>query len=139
MSTAHESTPYPRHSGHGTPHVLVVDDDQAVAQPIASYFRRLGCATDVASEREEAEALAVYRRYDLAILDLHFASWGGPGGLDVLDEIGEHSPGTAVVVLSGHVTHDTLGGAPGRPHRALEAAASLRDRPRGLRFPGEAR
>jgi PleD family two-component response regulator len=95
MRTAHESTPYPGHSGHGTPHVLVVDDDQAVAQPIASYFRRLGCATDVASEREEAEALAVYRRYDLAILDL--------------------------------------------PCRALEAAAALRDRPRGLRLPGEAR
>jgi CheY-like chemotaxis protein len=99
--------------------VLVVDDDPAIAMPIARYFQGLGCSADVACEREEAEALAVHRRYDLAILDLHLTSWGGPGGLDVLAEIGEYSPRTAVVVLSGHVTDDTLREAERRGARAV--------------------
>jgi len=119
MSTAYESMSNPTLGGRVAPLVLVVDDDDAVALPIARYFRRLGCVTDVANEREEAEALAVYRRYDLAILDLHLASWGGPGGLDVLDEIRERSPGTTVVVLSGHVTDETLREAERRGARAV--------------------
>jgi len=99
--------------------VLVVDDDRAVALPIAHYFRRLGWSADVASERAEAEALAAHRRYDLAILDLHLAPWGDAGGLDVLDEIGEASPRTAVVMLSGHVSDDARREAERRGARAV--------------------
>jgi DNA-binding response OmpR family regulator len=101
--------------------VLVVDDDQAVALPIARYFRRLGWSADVASERAEAEALAAHRRYDLAILDLHLAPWGDAGGLEVLAEIGEASPRTPVVMLSGHVSDDARKEAERRGARAVLA------------------
>ena len=124
------------------PVVLVVDDDQAVALPIARYFRGLGWSADVASEREEAEALAAHRRYDLAILDLHLAPWGGAGGLEVLDEIGETSPSTAVVMLSGHFSDDAAREAERRGARAVLAkpqplpelarlASALLEAPRG--------
>jgi CheY-like chemotaxis protein len=102
-----------------TPVVLVVDDDRAVALPIARYFRRLGWTADVASERAEAEALAAHRRYDLAILDLHLAPWGDAGGLEVLDEIGEASPRTPVVMLSGHFSADAMREAERRGARAV--------------------
>src|SRR5262245_60032613 len=104
-----------------TPVVLVVDDDRAVALPIARYFRRLGWSADVASDRAEAEALAAHRRYDLAILDLHLAPWGDAGGLEVLDEIGEASPRTAVVMLSGHVSDAARREAERRGARAVLA------------------
>src|SRR5262249_32904507 len=103
------------------PVVLVVDDDRAVALPIARYFRRLGWTADVASERAEAEALAAHRHYDLAILDLHLAPWGDAGGLEVLDEIGEASPRTPVLMLSGHISDDARREAERRGARAVLA------------------
>jgi CheY-like chemotaxis protein len=88
------------------PRVLLVDDEPAISIPMASYFRQLGCSTQVAGEAEEAAALAVHRRYDLAILDLRLTRWGGGEGLQVIEEIRRGSPGAAIVVLSAYVDDD---------------------------------
>ena len=86
------------------PHLLIVDDEEAVAYPLSQFFRARGCHVDMAMELEEAEALVSHRRYDLAILDISLSNLRATAGLDVLREIRRRSPGTAVIVLSGHVS-----------------------------------
>jgi DNA-binding response OmpR family regulator len=84
--------------------VLLVDDERAIAQPIAAYLGQRGWITDIACEPEEAEALAMHRRYDLAILDLCLTPWGGSEGLAVLRELRERCPGAVIIVLSAYVS-----------------------------------
>ncbi|HET7294667.1 MAG TPA: response regulator [Vicinamibacteria bacterium] len=88
------------------PRLLILDDEEAIAHPMARFFRQLGCQADVACEAEEAAALVDHRRYDLAILDLRLNSYGGAEGLDVLREIRRTNPGTAVIVLSAFVSDE---------------------------------
>jgi CheY-like chemotaxis protein len=84
--------------------VLLMDDELAVAYPMARYFRSLGCEVDVASEAEEAAALATHRQYDLAVLDLRLTGLSGAEGLDVLREIRRRDLCVTVVVLSAYVS-----------------------------------
>ena len=81
-----------------------MDDEQAVAYPMARYFRSLGCIVDVASEAEEAAALVTHRRYELAVLDLRLTGLSGVEGLDVLKEIRRRDQCVTVVVLSAYVS-----------------------------------
>ncbi len=87
-------------------HVLLVDDEAALLLPIARYFRRIGCAVDVAEEAEEAEALLAHRRYDLVILDLKLGRFSNADGLEVLREFRKRDHWTNVVVLSAYVSDD---------------------------------
>jgi DNA-binding response OmpR family regulator len=86
--------------------VLLVDDEASISLPMARYFRQLGCTTDVAAEVEEAAALAIHHRYDVAILDLRLTQWGGGEGLQVLDELRKANRGAAIVILSAHVDEE---------------------------------
>jgi len=83
---------------------LLLDDEEAILVPTATYFRSLGFAVDMAREPEEAEALVQYSRYDLAILDLRVTPFGGAQGLDVLREIKRREQRTSVIVLSAYIS-----------------------------------
>jgi DNA-binding response OmpR family regulator len=85
---------------------LLVDDEVSISLPMARYFRQLGFTTDVAGEVEEAAALALHYRYDLAILDLRLTQWGGGEGLQVVDELRKSNRGAAIVMLSACVDED---------------------------------
>lgn len=85
---------------------LLVDDEVSISIPMARYFRQLGFTTDVAGEVEEAAALALHYRYDLAILDLRLTQWGGGEGLQVVDELRKSNRGAAIVMLSACVDED---------------------------------
>jgi CheY-like chemotaxis protein len=104
-----------------TRHVLLLDDEAAVLLPTARYFRGLGCTVDVAREAEEAEALVLHRRYDLAILDLCVTRFGGTEGLEVLREIRRRDHRTSVIVLSAYISLEVEEEA-----RALGADSVLR-------------
>lgn len=88
------------------PLVLLLDDEESILQPTATYFRSQGCEVDTAREPEEAEALVLHRSYDLAILDLRVGAVGGSAGLEVLREIRRHDGATSVIVLSGHISSE---------------------------------
>ena len=88
------------------PHVLLLDDEQSILLPTATYFRSLGCEVDTAREPEEAEALVQHRSYDLAILDLRVAAVGGAAGLEVLREIRRQDETTHVIVLSAYISSE---------------------------------
>jgi DNA-binding response OmpR family regulator len=90
----------PRSRGH----VLIVDDEEAILQPTARYFRALGFTVDTAQGPHEAEALVDRHRYDLAILDLRLTRFGGADGLEVVREIRARSHGTSIVVLTAYIS-----------------------------------
>jgi len=85
-------------------HVLLLDDEEGILVPTATYVRRLGFHVDMARESEEAEALVLHRRYDLAILDLRVTRYGGTEGLEVLREIRRRDAGSKVILLSAYIS-----------------------------------
>lgn len=88
------------------PHLLLLDDEDAILTPTAAYFRGLGFTVDMAREPEEAEALVHHRRYDVAILDLRVTQYGGTDGLEVLREIRRRHHDTVVILLSAYISSD---------------------------------
>jgi len=88
------------------PSLLILDDEEAIAYPIAKYFRSQGWRAEIATEAEEAEALVEHRRYDMFILDLRLSSYGGAEGLEVLRGIRRSNPVTPVVILSAFVSDE---------------------------------
>ena len=86
--------------------MLLLDDEESILEPTATYFRRQGCEVDTAREPEEAEALIQYRSYDLAILDLRVDAVGGAAGLEVLREIRRDDEATSVIVLSAYISSE---------------------------------
>lgn len=84
--------------------LLLLDDEPAILIPMARYFRKLGCCVDMATEPEEADALIVHRRYDLAILDLRLTRFPSADGLEILREIRKRDHWTSVVILSAYAS-----------------------------------
>lgn len=84
--------------------ILLLDDEPAILTPMARYFRKHGCCVDMATEPEEADALIVHRRYDLAILDLRLTRFPSADGLDILREIRKRDHWTSVVILSAYAS-----------------------------------
>jgi DNA-binding response OmpR family regulator len=100
------NAPTPAAATRTRPVVLLLDDEESILQPTATYFRKQGCEVDTAREPEEAEALIQYRSYDLAILDLRVNAVGGAAGLEVLREIRRHDEATSVIVLSAYISSE---------------------------------
>lgn len=57
--------------------VLLVEDDQDMAEVVSSALQEKGFAVDVASAGSEALGLSRVNEYDIAILDLHLPDMGG--------------------------------------------------------------
>ncbi len=85
--------------------ILLMDDDEAVAEAVRDMLDLLGFSCRVA--HDGAEALAAYRRrialgrpYDAVIMDLTVP--GGMGGLEAVKKVLEIDPGARVLVSSGY-------------------------------------
>jgi two-component system, OmpR family, response regulator len=91
-------------SAIGKGSVLLLDDEDSILVPTATYFRSLGFNVDTARETEEAEALIEHRTYDLAVLDLRVGPVGGAAGLAVLREVRRRQSATSVIVLSAYIS-----------------------------------
>lgn len=61
---------------HGNPHVLLVDDDPAVAKALAAIMRRAGFDVSLAGSANEAENLLT-QRFDAMVLDLRMPETRG--------------------------------------------------------------
>ncbi|HET7435745.1 MAG TPA: response regulator [Thermoanaerobaculia bacterium] len=82
--------------------VLIVDDDPAIRQIIATVLRRDGIAVDIAVDGEAAVALLQRESYGVIVLDLLMPR---VNGLEVIDFMKAHAINTPVIVLSA-VTDD---------------------------------
>ena len=80
--------------------LLLVDDDETILFALRRYFEHDGYTVQCASEREEAEALAVCCAYDLVIVDLCLASNFESDGLEIVRFVRRQSPSARLIVLT---------------------------------------
>jgi DNA-binding NtrC family response regulator len=93
--------------------VLIIDDDDQLANAYREYLSERGYEVDCAQELEEAQTLLAYYSYSVVITDLRLNKLAF-GGLDLIKHIHEHSVPTRVIVLTGY----------GWPELKAEASAS---------------
>ena len=84
------------------PNVLVVDDDQATRELLATVLSRSGCRVTCAEELEEAGAILEYRDYDALCVDLDLRGLSGLEGLDLVRQAHIRSPRLNIVVQTGN-------------------------------------
>src|SRR6516162_4201214 len=84
--------------------LLIVDDDVPLRQTLAGRFQRQGMTVNTAGSGEEALALAVENRFDVALLDLHLP---GMSGIDILSHLKETQPELEAILLTAHGSIDT--------------------------------
>ena len=84
--------------------VLLVDDDGVFRQVTAGELRRLGFEVSTAGSGAEGLRKASEIEPDVVLLDLRLPDMGG---LDVLKMLRETSPGSEVVMMTGHGSIDT--------------------------------
>ena len=84
--------------------VLLVDDDAVFRQVTAGELQRLGFTVATAGTGAEAVRQAAQTEPDVVLLDLRLPD---TGGLEVLKTLRETSPGSEVVMLTGHGSIDT--------------------------------
>lgn len=84
-----------------SPHVLVVEDDPALAESMALLLCCLDVSTAVTGSGREALAHAAERPCDVAVLDLCLPD---QDGLTLLSKLRERSPDTEGVIVTGHAS-----------------------------------
>ena len=87
-----------------SPTLLIVDDDATFRQVMAGELERLGFGIAAAGSGEEAVQAAARLEPPVVLLDLQLPD---QDGLQVLRAIREKSPGSEVIMLTGHGSFDT--------------------------------
>ena len=86
------------------PTLLLVDDDETFRRVMAGELERLGFEIAGAGSGEEAVQAAAKLEPEVVLLDLQLPDMDG---LQVLQAIREKSPGSEVIMLTGHGSFDT--------------------------------
>ncbi len=81
--------------------VLIVDDDEALAENVAEIVESLGVETAVARDRKTALALADGRDFDVALIDVRLPDGDG---MSLLPPLRASSPFTQLVLVTGNAT-----------------------------------
>jgi signal transduction histidine kinase len=81
--------------------ILIVDDDQALADNLAEIVATLGARTTIASDRRSALERAVDGDFDVALVDGRLPDGDG---IDLLAPLRERSPFIEVVLITGNAT-----------------------------------
>ena len=84
--------------------LLIVDDEKGIRDALAQVFEYEGQEVRVAEDGPDALIVANAFQPDLVFLDVKMP---GMGGLEVLARLGDESPGSLVIMISGHGTIDT--------------------------------
>jgi DNA-binding NtrC family response regulator len=104
--------------------ILILDDDDQLANVCREYLSEKGYQVDCAHEVEEAQTLLTHFDYSLVITDLRLSKLGF-GGLDLIKYIRELPLKTRIIVFTGY----------GWP--ALRAEASAQDVDAFIRKPAQ--
>ena len=84
--------------GSGTQHILIVDDDELVAQMYAAYLEDAGWpAPTVITDSRDAMAVVRSRDWQVILLDLHMPHVSGK---EILAQIEEEQPEIPVIILT---------------------------------------
>ena len=79
--------------------ILIVDDEQIMREPLADWLEMDGYFVDTAASGEEAMEKLKHTRFDIMLVDIKME---GMSGLDVLREVKEDDPDTAVVMITAY-------------------------------------
>jgi len=79
--------------------ILIVDDEQTIRESLHLLLQGEGFDSECAKDGREALNLALDRKFDLIILDLHLPKING---LDVLKQVKEHCPDTIVLIVTSY-------------------------------------
>jgi len=85
--------------------ILVVDDDRATRQWIASVLEAEGYVCHQARNRQEAESFLHRGEIDLALVDIYL---GADNGVDFLRQIKAMQPGCDCVMMTAHASVETM-------------------------------
>ena len=85
------------------PRVLLVDDDEDLADVLAVDLAERGLDVEVANDLAAATELATTQEFSLVLTDLRLA---GDDGLDLCREVSARRPNVPVVVITGHGSLD---------------------------------
>ncbi len=83
--------------------VLIVDDDEALADNLAEIVDTTGAHTTIASDRKSALARATDGDFDVALVDVQLPDGDGTG---LLAPLRERSPFVEIVLITGNATLD---------------------------------
>ncbi|MFQ5843220.1 MAG: sigma-54-dependent transcriptional regulator, partial [Thermodesulfobacteriota bacterium] len=83
--------------------ILLVDDDDTFREVLTGELASMGYGVVSASSGEEAKERLEREDFDVALMDIRMP---GMGGIQALRMIKESSPGTEVIMLTGHATID---------------------------------
>ncbi len=81
------------------PKILVIDDEEGIRFGLSKYLSKAGYYICEASLFSEAKETIHSERFDAILLDLYLPDGNG---LDLIPEIRENSPETAIVVITGY-------------------------------------
>lgn len=84
--------------------ILIVDDDQAIRHTLARILQSAGLDATSAESGEQGLAFLEATRFDLVLMDIRMPSMSG---LQVLDLIQTHFPGTPVVLFTAEPDLDS--------------------------------
>ena len=84
--------------------LLIVDDERTTRLSLSEIFALRGANTSTAADGNEAIALIEHNTFDLIVLDVKMP---GLSGLQVLEYVQQHSPGTVCILLTAHATIDS--------------------------------
>jgi two-component system response regulator RegA len=87
------------------PNILVIDDDDVIAEALAVLFEDAGYRTRRATTSRDALALASAELPDLAVVDVRL---GQECGLDILPLLKRMHPRMAVIVLTAVPTREVM-------------------------------
>jgi two-component system OmpR family response regulator len=99
---------YSKSQGAGTMQILVVEDDKKIASFVVKGLTRAGFAVDQANDGERGLELAVFKPYDVIILDLMLPK---RDGLSVVGELRRRKLSSPIIILSAkHLVEDRIKG-----------------------------
>jgi signal transduction histidine kinase len=81
--------------------VLIVDDDEALAENLAEIVQTLGAETTIAPDGKSALARADETQFDVAMIDVRLPD---TDGVSLLQPLRERSPFTQLVLVTGNAT-----------------------------------
>jgi len=84
--------------------VLLLDDEPIVCERLKPALEKLGFYVESYTESQKAVDRVMEEQFDVLVTDLKMQK---PDGLEVMEFVRQHSPGTRVIIITGFATVET--------------------------------
>ena len=84
--------------------VLLLDDEPIVCERLKPALEKLGFYVESYTESQKAVDRVMEEHFDVLVTDLKMQK---PDGLEVMEFVRQHSPGTRVIIITGFATVET--------------------------------